>query len=677
MGLSGIAACVVAMLFLITFMNEYAIGKVAAMQFTVASIFTDNMVLQQGQPVPVWGTAVLGADITVTFRGQSRTATANTDGKWLVQLTPMPASAEPAELTISSIAANATIKFVNVLVGEVWVCSGQSNMDMPLCQTQNFPDEIVAANFPSIRLFNVPRRTAEKPVSDIPDGKWCSCTPESVSQFSAVAYFFGRELRRNLGVPVGLINVSWGGTAAESWISRDGLLVEPGVRSIIDAYDRDQSDMPAAMARWKAELAAIDKRTSDTGDTGWPRGWADMPEPSGNWKDIKLPSYWQAQGLNFSGVLWFRKVVDVPAAWAGKDLTLSIGATDKSDITYFNNVKVGSITMQQRPDSWSYLRTYTVPGKLVEAGKNIIAVRVHSDRYSGGMTGPADVMKLACPEDLTTEPILLDGVWRYAVEANYGLVTIPTEPFGPGNPFTPCSLFNGMIAPLTPFAMRGAIWYQGESNTDRTRQYRTLFPALINDWRRSWGRDDFAFYFVQLANYMGRCDHPRDSAWAELREAQAMTLKQPHTGMAVAIDIGEAGNIHPSNKEDVGKRLAFNALNQTYGKKDIVPCGPLFREMKREGKAIRLFFEHVAGGLECRGDKLEGFAVAGDDGKFVWAEARIDPAVNSGLAEDTVIVESLQMLSPVAVRYAWDDNPACNLYNRAGLPASPFRTNQD
>ena len=408
----------------------------------------------------------------------------------------------------------------------------------------------------------------------------------------------------------------------------------------------------------------------------WPRGWTDLPEPIGDWKNIKLPGHWQTQGLNFSGILWFRKVVEVPATWVGKDLKLSIGATDKSDITYFNNVKVGSVTMQDRPDAWNVLRAYTIPGRLVKAGKNIIAVRVHSDKYAGGMTGPAEFMKLACP-DLTTESISLNGVWRYAVETNYGLVTVPPQPPGPGNPNAPCTLFNGMIAPLIPFAMRGAIWYQGESNVGRARQYRTLFQTLIGDWRRCWGQDDFAFYFVQLANYMGRCNHPTESMWAELREAQTMALKQPHTGMAIAIDIGEADDIHPRNKKDVGKRLAFNALHQTYGRKGIAPCGPLFREVKHDGNAIRIFFEYAAGGLKCRGDTLDGFAVAGDDGNFVWAKARIDPAANLGLSEDTVIVESTLVSNPMAVRYAWEDNPVCNLYNYAGLPASPFRTDSD
>ena len=652
------------------------------MRLTAASIFTDNMILQQGLTVPVWGMADPEARVTVSFRGQAETAIADADGKWLVKLAPMAASAEPAELTVSSVAVAEgsepnTLKFVNVLVGEAWICSGQSNMEWPLSLTCDADEKIAAANFPFIRLFTVNKRTSGTPVADIPHGQWCCCTPESAAQFSAVGYFYGRELHGHLGVPVGIINASWGGTVAEAWVSREGLLdTEPCVREMIELYEKDLADLPGATARWKVAVDAIEARTRDTGDTGWPRGWADMPEPTGEWKDIKLPCYWQSQGLNFSGILWFRKIIDVPAAWAGKDLTLSIGATDKSDITYFNNVKVGSITMAQRPDAWSTLRSYTVPGYLVKAGKNIIAVRVHSDMYAGGMTGPANVMKLVCP-DLAEESIQLDGLWRYAVEANYGFVAVPSQPAGPDNQNSPCTLFNGMIAPVIPFAMRGAIWYQGESNASRAHQYRTLFPALIRDWRRCWGRDDFGFYFVQLANYMGRPDYPGDSPWAELREAQTMTLKLPCTGMAVTIDIGDAEDIHPRNKEDVGKRLAFNALHQSYGQKDIIPCGPLFREMKIEGRAMRLFFDYVGDGLKCGGDKLEGFAVAGDDGKFVWADARIDPAANTGLAEETVIVESPLVSVPAAVRYAWADNPACNLYNRAGLPASPFRTDPD
>jgi sialate O-acetylesterase len=275
-------------------------------------------------------------------------------------------------------------------------------------------------------------------------------------------------------------------------------------------------------------------------------------------------------------------------------------------------------------------------------------------------------MKLSCPDGGGGEEIFLAGTWRYAIEANYGLVQVPDEPIGENHHNAPSSLFNGMIAPLLPYAIRGAIWYQGESNADRAGQYQTLFPVLIRDWRRAWGQGDFAFYFVQLANHMARLPQPAESAWAQLREAQAMSLALPHTGMAVAIDIGEAGDIHPGNKYDVGLRLALNALLQTYGQGDVVPCGPLFRSMKREGATLRLSFDFVGGGLVCQGDTLRGFAVAGEEGCFVWADARIDG--------DEVLVSAPAITAPEAVRYGWGDNPEVNLYNKAGLPAAPFRT---
>ncbi len=642
------------------------------MQFKLASVFTDNMVLQQGQPVPVWGTAAPGATVTVAFTDQERKTKAGADGYWQTRLKPLDASATPQTLTLVARRGRSpviTMALTNVVVGEVWVCSGQSNMEWPVALSRNADAEIAAANFPGIRLFTVPKRVAEKPMTDIPGGAWCVCSPDTVPQFSAVGYFFGRELHRRLGVPVGLINSSWGGTVAETWVSREGLLAEPAVRDLIEGYERQMPDMEGWRARWQAEITEIETRTRDSGDAGSPRGWADLPDPAGEWQDMDLPGIWQTKGFNASGILWFRKVLDLPAAWAGRDLKLSIGATDKSDTTFFNNVRVGSVTMQERPDAWSFLRSYVVPGALVKAGRNVIAVRVHSDKYGGGVTGPAAVMHVSCPGLPEAAPIPLAGIWRYAIEADYGLVQFPPEPPGPGNPNSPCALFNGMIAPLLPFANRGAIWYQGESNAGRPRQYRALFPALIRDWRRAWDNAEQAFYFVQLANYMARQPQPVDSQWAELREAQSMTLSLPHTGQAVIIDIGEEQDIHPRNKQDVGLRLAVNAVHQTYGRKDVVPQGPVFREARREGHAFRLFFDGLGGGLECRGADLTGFAVAGADGKFVWAEAHLDG--------DTVLVASKAVSEPVAVRYGWADNPACNLYNQAGLPASPFRTDRD
>jgi len=644
-------------------------GVFRIMQLTLAPVFTDNMVLQQGMPVPVWGMTEAGATVTVRFAGQEKKAKSAADGRWLVRLAPLSASSAPQRLEISAQRGRGRpvrTELQNVLVGEVWICSGQSNMEWPLSLTRNAEAEIAGAAFPGIRLCTVPKRSVEQPATDIPGCTWSICAPDSVPTFSAVGYLFGRELHSRLGVPIGLINSSWGGTVAEAWVSREGLLGQAELREMVEKHERDLPNLELVRAGWRAEIAKIEERTKDTGDTGWPRGWADLPESAGVWQDMDLPSIWQSRGLNFSGILWFRKTVEVPDAWAGKDLRLAVGATDKSDITYFNNVKVGSVTIQERPDAWSFRRTYTVPGSLVRAGRNVIAVRVHSDKFAGGMTGPADSMHLCCPELPETAPMPLAGSWRYAIEATYGLVQLPPEPPGPGNPNYPSALFNGMISPLCPFAMRGAIWYQGESNADRPRQYRVLFPTLIRDWRRALGQDSLAFYFVQLANYLAVLPQPAESRWAELREAQMLALRLPHTGMAVIIDIGDEQDIHPRNKQDVGLRLALNALHQTYGHQEVVPCGPLFKEARREGRAFRVTFDHVGGGLECRGKELQGFAVAGADGKFVWAEAHLDG--------ETVVVADPTVPDPVAVRYAWADNPVCNLYNRAGLPAAPFRS---
>jgi sialate O-acetylesterase len=329
-------------------------------------------------------------------------------------------------------------------------------------------------------------------------------------------------------------------------------------------------------------------------------------------------------------------------------------------------VQVGSLTIQERPDAWCFLRSYPVPGTLVKSGRHTIAVRVHSDRYAGGMTGPAAVMQLSCPGLRGAEPIPLAGTWRYAVETSYGQVEIPPMPPGPGDPNSPCALFDGMIAPLLPLPIRGALWYQGESNAGRPRQYRDLFPALIRDWRRHWQQGDFPFLFVQLPNYGGAAAEPGPSAWAELREAQALALRLPGTGMAVTIDVGEAADIHPPHKQVVGLRLALNALATVYGRDEVVPSGPVLRRAWRENGAFLLEFEHVDGGLECRGEELQGFAVAGNDRRFVWAQARIEG--------EAVRVWAPAVADPQSVRYAWADNPLCNLYNRAGLPAAPFRT---
>ncbi|MCX6984356.1 MAG: 9-O-acetylesterase, partial [Lentisphaerae bacterium] len=502
------------------------------------------------------------------------------------------------------------------------------------------------------------------------DSSWCICSPETVGDFSAVAYFFGREIHRKTGVPVGLINASWGGTIAETWTSREAMASDPFFRKVIREYEdelRNPDDAVKGISAKQREWSdKYDKK--DEENAGETKGWHRTDANIANWEEMDLPATWQGAGHQHSGIFWFRREVDISADWAGKDLTLGIGATDKSDVTYFNGIQVGSITMEQRPDAWSTPRIYTVPGNLVKPGRNVIAVRVYSNIYAGGFIGTPKQMQLIPVAGQDETPIPLSGKWKYQIEANFGLVpNPPPPPCGQGNPNSPYMLFNNMIKPILPYGIMGGIWYQGESNADNAKQYRKLFPLMINSWRKAW-KQEFPFYFVQLANFNPIRSQPGESTWAELREAQTMTLSLPDTGMAVAIDIGEADDIHPRNKQDVGLRLALPALAKLHGFENLVYSGPIYKAMKIENRQIRISFDHVGGGLVVHGKKLEGFSIAGKDRKFVWADARIEG--------NTVVVSSLQIPKPVAVRYAWAENPPCNLFNSSDLPASPFRTDK-
>jgi sialate O-acetylesterase len=622
----------------------------------LASLFCDHAVLQRDLPIPVWGWAEPGETITVRLAVNEAKAVAGADGAWRVTLPPLPAGG-PHEMTV---AGRETITLHDMLIGEVWVCSGQSNMQMAVSGVLNGEEEIAAADYPAIRLFTVPNIPAMEPKADVL-AEWKVCSPKSAGPFSAVGYYFGRKLHRELGVPVGLINTSWGGTVAEAWTSLKALRAEPELREIVDLFAAvDPNDEGTAAYEQAIQAWEEASRRMDSVNAGYPRGWADPATATDDWGRMTLPAYWKARGLLLNGVVWFRMEVEVPAAWVGEDLTLSLGVIDKADTTYFNNVMVGGITLEDREDAFNLRRIYTVPGALVQPGRNTIAVRIFSHIWAGGLVGKADDLYLSQGE----ETITLAGEWRYGVEADFGnFAGPPMPPLGAANPNTPTVLFNGMIHPLLPYGIRGAIWYQGESNASRGKEYQTLFPAMIADWRKHWGQGDFPFYFVQLANFQAGTDAGFDSQWGELREAQTMTLALPNTGMAVIIDIGESTDIHPKNKQDVGLRLALNALAKTYSR-ELVFSGPLFREARIEGKAIRLLFDHAAG-LTSRGE-LSGFAIAGADRRFVRAEAVIDG--------ETVIVSSPVVPAPVAVRYAWAEDPACTLVNGAGLPASPFRT---
>lgn len=493
------------------------VALAAAADVSVPNIISDHMVLQRGMKAPIWGKADPGEAVVVKLGATEVKTTACPKGCWMVKLPKMDAGG-PYELTIQGKSNTITVK--DILVGEVWVASGQSNMQMSVRGSNNADQEIQAADYPKIRLCSVERTVAAEP-KDNCTVSWAVCTPATVPDFSAVAYFFGRELFKNLDVPVGLIHTSWGGTPAEAWTSRPTLEANPALKMITERWDKIVADYPQAKKEYDAQVAEWEKAVAQAKTSG-------QPEP--------------------------RK---------------------------------------------------------------------------------------------------------------------PGEPLGPGHPHRAAGLYNAMIAPLLPYGIQGAIWYQGESNAGRAYQYRTLFPAMITDWRKSWGQGDFPFLFVQLANFTEQLPEPKPSDWAELREAQLMTTDKrsptalKNTGMAVIIDIGEAKDIHPRNKQDVGKRLALNALANTY-RKSVVWSGPLYRGMKVKGNEAVLRFDHTDDGLVAKGGELKGFAIAGADQNFVWAKAAIKG--------NRIVVSSDKVAEPVAVRYGWANNPDCNLYNGAGLPASPFRT---
>ena len=624
------------------------------------SVLGSNMVLQQGMPVPVWGWAKPGETVSVAFAGQTKTAVAAADGRWQVKLDALKASAAPADMLIASAAdktETGTVKLTNILVGEVWIGSGQSNMQFGLGGAVNAQAEIAAADYSNIRLFSVGLVAPVTPQADC-QGQWTACSPQTAGGFSAVLYFFGRKLHKDLNVPVGLIQTAWGGTPAESWTSREALAANPELQLFVERLDTVVNNGPETMKKYEEAKAAWEKEKAAAAkdSTGWEK--AEFADAA--WKTMDLPQNWENAGLNIDGTVWFRKAIDIPEALAGQDLLLQLGPIDDNDVTYFNGQKVGETA------GWTIPRKYAIPAALAKAGPAVIAVCVVDTGGGGGLHGQPGDLQLA-PAAATGKgtPIALKGAWKYEIAQEWK--PAPQAPMGPGNPWVPTSLYDGMIAPLVPYAIRGATWYQGESNAGRAFQYRTLFPAMIADWRQRWGQGDFPFLFVQLANFTAALADPGESDWAELREAQTMTLALPNTGMACIIDIGDAADIHPRNKQDVGLRLALWALANTYATKDLVCSGPLYKSMKVEGGAVRLSFTHTGSGLVAKDGDLQQFAIAGADKKFVWARARIEG--------NAVVVSSDQVAAPVAVRYAWANNPAgCNLYNKEGLPASPFRT---
>ncbi len=634
-------------------------GSLVRADVKLDPLFSDNMVLQREKPIPIWGSARAGERVTIQLGAQSKSIVADANGAWRVVFDAMPAAGSTSFVATG----DNTIELKNVAVGEVWISSGQSNMVWQLYRAQNGDSEVAAADDSDLRLFTVPSKMATTPQNDFAaPASWQVSSPQSARNFSAVAYFFGRELRQKLKVPVGLINASWGGSSAETWVRREALwaLGEPYQKQIADF------DVVAAH-REKVPLSQDIENWWQANDLGTRENWQAAETSVAAWKTIELPNAIESVEKGFDGMMWFRREIEIPTSWADKDLVLRFGVIEDYDDTWFNGVRVGG-TPNAR-----LLRNYDIPAALVKGGRAVITTRVFDLTGAGGFVGnPSNrghdlaLYQKADPKQLLD----LNGAWQYRLSApRVGTPAFPTD--WRAIPNAPSTITNGMIAPLSPFSMRGVIWYQGENNAANAVAYRTLFPALIRDWRAQWNAKEdgsnFPFYFVQLANYFPRVLEPVQSGWAELREAQTMTLSTPGTGMALAIDIGEANDIHPTNKQTVGKRLALVALAKTYGEA-LEYSGPMFEKMEIQGKEIRLRFSHANGLKTADGAAPISFAISGADGKWFDANARIDG--------ESIVTWSDDVPNPIAIRYAWKNNPAVNLVNGVGLPAVSFRSDE-
>ena len=646
----------------------------------LSGIFSDHMVLKRSDNVPIWGQADPDEEVTVTQNGQTSKVRADGNGRWSTTLNLSGSTSGPFEMTIEG---KNKIVLNDVVIGEVWIASGQSNMDFMLKNAIDADTAIQASDNPMLRIFVVKKNAASEPREDT-DGKWIVSSPQASGDFSAVGFFFAEKLQRELRVPVGLIQTSWGGTPVEAWTSAGAIATNPDLESSSERVWRAIKEYPSKkqayveeMRTWIKENSREDRATSDT------NAFAGELASMEGWTPIKLPGLVTAPGFAQSGVVWLRKEINVPVKGDKLPLYLPI---DGFDSVYWNGKLIEQVTYETFPGTGHARRggPYNIPDSELKEGRNVLAIRLYEP------IGPAR---------FSAEPkagsVSLSGEWlakaqyEFPVLSASQLTSAPAplvkalEPY-----YAPSYLFNGMVRPIIPYAISGVIWYQGEANANRAFQYRSAFPLMIADWRKQWNQGDFSFYFCQLANFYPKKPDAGDSVWAELREAQSMTLKLPNTGQAVLVDLGESNDIHPRDKRSVGERLASIALARDYGRA-IPYSGPVFDSLKVEGNKAILTFKNTNGGLVARpleatyviksktnetaplvrnspASQLEGFAVCGQDRKWFWADSKIDG--------DTVIVTSDKVSAPVAVRYAWADNPTCNLGNGAGFPASPFRT---
>jgi sialate O-acetylesterase len=622
-------------------------------------LVSNSMILQRDAKLKIWGWAIPGEKVSVAFNGKKAKTVTGADGKWLLELPAMKAGGPYTML----IKGNNQITLSDILIGDVWFCSGQSNMVVPVERVkEKYPDEIPNANYPEIRNFFVPTKSdVTRVYDDLPPGKWMAAIPQNVGNFGAASYFFAKDLYLKYHIPIGIINSSVGGTPVEAWISAEGYKGMPKYEAMIKNFmdtaymgnltkRRPRRNGASAMPRVMPE--------PDKGTSG-PIYWFDPAYVPEGWHKFWMPGYWADQGVKgLNGVVWFRKEVEVPASMIGVPAKLFVGRIIDADQTYVNGVLVGGVTYQYPP------RRYNLAAGLLKPGKNIIVVKVTNTMGKGGFVPDKNYSLNA-----NGQRIDLRGEWIYKV----GQVFAPMAGFaGGGPPFSaqnePTGLYNAMVAPAINYAIKGILWYQGEANSGRAKEYNELLSALIADWRNKWGEGQIPFIYAQLPNYMEVNYSPSESQWAELRESQLKTLAVPNTAMTVNIDAGEWNDIHPLDKKDVGDRFALAAQHLAYADKDVVYSGPTYQSYKIDGNKITLSFSNTGSGLMVKGGgDLYYFAIAGADKKYAWAKATING--------DRVTVWSDAIPNPMYVRYAWADNPeGANLYNKEGLPASPFET---
>lgn len=640
---------------------------------TLPAIISDHMVLQKTKSAAIWGKADAGEEVTVLFARKTGKTKADPAGKWTVRLDLTDVGSEAQVMTIEG---KNRLTISDVVVGEVWVASGQSNMERLLKETKDAEKEIASSANSQLRQFKVQKASSMEAQDDC-EGQWVLSEPGTAGDFSAVGYYFGKVIQRELQTPVGIISDNWGGSACEAWISPQSLDTVPGLRETRERHwkrIRDKKAFAIELGNWLKERGRDDRVSASAIAFSGP----DLP--TGDWISISLPGPALGGNLPSHGAVWLRRDIDISKDEAGKALRVSLEKLNGYETVYWNGKQLDQTKYEERPNPEAS-RAYDIPPNLVKAGNNTLALRVFAPLHPIKLTG-----------ELKAGSLSLAGKWLAKAEFALPSVAEADVPPLPANPMgankTASLLYNAMISPILPFSIRGVIWYQGEANADRAFQYRTVFPQLIADWRKQWKQGDFPFYFCQLANFKNKRSEPSESAWAELREAQAMALQLPNTGQAVLIDLGEAGDIHPRNKADVGERLARIALARDYGRPAAF-SGPTFADLKVEGSNAIVTFSQAAGGLVAKElpptfdvksatgataplvrnspqSEVEGFAVCGEDRKWVWANAKI--------VGDSVVVSAEGVPHPVAVRYAWADNPTCNLHNGAGLPASPFRT---